>query len=104
MSTGAPQLRPLSVGETIDVAFKVYKGNWATLAKIVAIVVVPLSIISLLVRLSSLPSGTTVDSGRIVYPGTQAPSLLGANLVVAFLSILGTALATGALFKAVSDA
>ena len=42
MAVNAPELRPLGIGEIIDVAFKLYRSNFATFIKIVAVIVIPL--------------------------------------------------------------
>ena len=53
-----PDLRPLSVGEIIDVAIKIWRRNLATLAKIVFVVVAPVEILSALI-------GASVSSSEI---------------------------------------
>ena len=60
----APQLRPLGIGEILDVGMKIYTRNALTLFKIVAFVVLPAQILVNLVEISALPSGSTIDSGN----------------------------------------
>jgi hypothetical protein len=59
----APQLRPLGIGEILDVGLKIYFRNWLTLFKIVVFIVLPAEILANIVEVSALPSGTSVDSG-----------------------------------------
>ena len=59
----APQLRPLGIGEILDVGLKIYFRNWLTLFKIVVFIVLPAEILANVIEISALPSGTTVDSG-----------------------------------------
>lgn len=102
-----PNLRPLGVGEIVDVSIKLYLRNAAALIKIVAIVVVPVSIISALILLSVLPSAEQfADPATVTPEATQAAlgDFLRGALLAALLSGLGTLIATGAAFKAVGDA
>src|SRR5262249_5498070 len=59
----APQLRPLGVGEILDVGIKIYTRNALTLFKIVAFVVLPAQILVNLVEISALPNNVTLQSG-----------------------------------------
>ena len=52
----APALRPLGIGEILDVAIKIYRRNARTLFLIVAVVMVPTAILSSLVEVSALPA------------------------------------------------
>ena len=42
----APQLRPLGIGEILDVGLKIYFRNWLTLFKIVVFIVLPAEILA----------------------------------------------------------
>ena len=53
----APQLRPLGIGEILDVGIKIYSRNWLTLCKIVVFVVLPAQILVNVVQISALPNG-----------------------------------------------
>jgi hypothetical protein len=105
----APLLRPLGIGEILDVAIKITTRHWWTLVRIVLIVVVPLELLSALVNISAADGALSGggdpgfdESGQI---DTDAVWVFGAALTVAFLlSLLGQTLATGACFKAVADA
>jgi hypothetical protein len=61
--TPAPQLRPLGVGEILDVGIKIYLRNALTLFKIVVFVVLPAQILVNFIEISALPSNVTVSSG-----------------------------------------
>ncbi len=98
----APNLRPLSIGEVVDASVKVYTRNALTMFKLVAIVVIPVQLLSLVVNLSTAPDPDAfVDTQPDI--GDFAPFAAGL-LVGGILSFIATTLATGACFKAVSDA
>lgn len=98
------ELRPLSAGQTLGAALGVYSGNALQLWAAVAVVVVPLELIELIIRLSSIPSGSFVHDGTLYTNNlTTASSGLGASLVVALIGGLAQLLAIGAVFRLVLD-
>ncbi len=113
----APQLRPLGVGEILDVGIKIYLRNWLTLFKIVVFVVLPAQILVNFAEISALPSGSTVSSGNpspFGGPGpvtTEGP-LTGHQATVFAIGFIGAFLiqfiaarfAQAACFRAVADA
>jgi hypothetical protein len=100
-----PQLRPLSVGETLDVAIKLYLRNFWKLMAIVAVVVIPMGILAILFSLSIIPEGSFMRDGQLyVINEADIESLLPLVIVTALLATLGSLLATGAAFKALGDA
>ncbi|MBA3432179.1 MAG: hypothetical protein H0U16_11965 [Actinobacteria bacterium] len=104
-----PELRPLSVGEIVDVAVKLYRRHALTLFKVVAVVVIPVAILNILITLSTAPDPGAVTDLATTPSGTL-PDLgplygfLAGTLVSAFISFLAATLATGACFKAITDA
>jgi hypothetical protein len=112
-----PDLRPLRVGEILDVGIKVYMRNAKTLFKLVALVVVPVQILGVLIIISTLPDAlTTANQNPFQFTGDPTTGTvpdfefrdlwiyLAGVLVVLLLGFVGTTVATGACFKAVSDA
>ena len=112
-----PELRPLRIGEILDVGIKVYTRNAKTLFKLVALVVIPVQIIGVLIILSTLPdalaSGSqnpfqfTGDPSTTAVPEFEMREILiyiAGVLVVVLLGFVSTTIATGACFKAVTDA
>ena len=103
----AASLRPLGIGETLDVAIKVYRARFATLAKAVAVVVTPVYLFTALVELS-LPSddefGTSTDpvTGEVDFDFGDFWTSIAGFLVAALASYLASQLATAASFKIVS--
>ena len=101
-------LRPLGIGEIIDVAIKVYRARFAVLVKSVAIVLGPVFVLSALIRISFPASD---DLFQETQPGATPevdldklwPFLAGTLLIVV-LAYLASQIATGACFKAVSGA
>jgi hypothetical protein len=110
----APQLRPLGVGEILDVGIKIYSRNWLTLFKIVVFVVLPAQILVNVVQISALPSGLSESSsGNPLGPRFTQTGYVSRHQVVTFLvgyvaalviSFLAGRLAQAACFRAVADA
>jgi hypothetical protein len=99
-------LRPLSVGEKLDVAIKIYLKHAWTMFKIVALVVVPVQFLSAFVTTSVAPDVVANGSNQVVTATDRADlnAFLVAAGIVGLLSLIVTLVATAACFKAVSDA
>ena len=110
----APELRPLGIGEILDVAIKVYTRNAGTLFRLVAIVVVPVQVIGLLIILSTFPDSLAGVQQNPFAPDPNAPVpqfdgeefaiFFAGNMLAVILGFIAGVLATGACFKAISDA
>lgn len=87
-------MRPLGVGEILDLGIKIYRRRFGTLARAVAVVVVPVAVVNALVSLS-----VAVDSE---VDGGDAAAFLGATVVSGLLGYVATQLATAASFQIVS--
>ncbi|MDQ3916095.1 MAG: hypothetical protein M3323_12355 [Actinomycetota bacterium] len=104
----APALRPLRVGELLDVAIKIYTRNVLTLWKIVALVVFPVNVLGAIVTLSTLPDevldprfGTRPDSFDTV--DDEIWTIFAAEMLLLVVGLVTVTIATGACMKAVSD-
>jgi hypothetical protein len=95
----APELRPLSIGEILDVAIKIYLRNAWTLFRVVLVVVAPVQIVSALIEASAVNDS---DSGSL--SSHDLALYLSAIGAAAILGVLANTVATGASFKAVADA
>jgi hypothetical protein len=104
----APALRPLRVGEILDAGIKVYLRNARTLMGLTAAVVVPFQLLSAVVLLSTVSTGSQVPRGSTFgigsTSGTDRATSLGASATVDVTSVLIGLLTTAACVKAVSDA
>ncbi|MDP9072300.1 MAG: hypothetical protein M3N68_13660 [Actinomycetota bacterium] len=107
----AGELRPLGVGEVLDVAIKIYRARFASLVKAVAVVVGPVSLLVALVQVSSFPEdGNELFTTPADVPAepeldfADFPTFLGGLLVVTVLSLIASQLATAASLKIVSGA
>jgi len=106
----ASRLRPLRVGEMVDVAIKIYRQRFGELARAVAVVVLPVSVLNVLVTLSTVATVDDDDPFRRTELGEPTPTidggdlaaLLGGILVAAVVGWLATQLATAACFDIVS--
>ncbi len=100
-------LRPLAIGEIVDGAIKLYRDHALTLLKLVALVVVPVQVVSALIGWSIAPDETpsVIElNGTTSVDGAEIATLAAGGIVVAVLGLVGMQLATGASLKAVSDA
>jgi hypothetical protein len=111
MTTGIPELRPLSLGEIIDRAVRLYRHNFANFFGIIALVQVPLSITQLLLTVYNanstveLPTQATSPQ-QLLQSITESGYLdrVGIQLVLLLLSfVLVQGVATAALTRAVAD-
>jgi hypothetical protein len=103
-----PDLRPLSVGEIIDVAIKIWRRHLATLARIVFVVVAPVQVLAGLVTAS-------VSSPETVFNGVDATGNSSVNthalagwlagmITAQILSGLAFLISSAAVLRAVSVA
>ena len=109
----APQLRPLGIGEILDVGIKIYSRNWLTLWKIVVFVVLPAQILVNIVVVSAAPPGTSVSSGNPFAPSVSGPTFLTHHQVVVLaigqlaavaINFVAGRFAQAGCFRAVADA
>jgi hypothetical protein len=103
VATGAPALRPLGLGEILDVAIKIYMRHWRTLMACVVLVVLPVQIISVLITLSIAPEFLDVTSDETGVSDAEAGTFLAAQAIIALMQGLVWLLSTAACFKAVAD-
>ena len=105
----APSLRPLGVGETLDVAIKIYTRNAGTLFRLVFFIAAPINLVSTVVEASAVSNTNAItfddtSSQFEVSNSTDLWTSLAAVLVALLLLLLATTLASAACFKAVADA
>ncbi|MDX6678003.1 MAG: hypothetical protein QOE31_2055 [Solirubrobacteraceae bacterium] len=101
-----PRLRPLSVGEILDVSIKICVAHWRTLLKTVLVVVVPVQILSTL-----LTADYTVTQFDLTTDTTQTPQqsldelnqYIGGLAVTTLLQMAAVLLASAACFRAVAQ-
>jgi len=97
----APRLRPLSVGELLDAAFKLYRSRFGALTLCVLVAVVPLSILTTLVQASTSETAFELDATATAGGGSAAAA---GQLVVLVLTVLMFGLASAACLRIVSGA
>jgi hypothetical protein len=96
------ELRPRTVGEILDIAFKLYTSNIRKLLIISAVVFIPIGIIQLFVA-----SGSGIDTIDLFDPDAMArgelPSgftgFIGGTLALSLISLIGTLFVQGASIK-----
>ena len=102
-----PRLRPLSLGEILDVSIKICLAHWRTLLKAVLVVVVPVQIVSTI-----LTADYTVSSFDFSTSSTKTTEetldelnqYLGGLAISSLLQLLAVLLATAACFRAIAQA
>lgn len=83
-----PELRPLGTGELLDRAFRLYRNHFLTLVGIVAIVLVPLTLLQIAMQAANttmLQNSTGADSNRIM-----TLSLLSALVMIIVYLVQGS--------------
>ena len=96
------QLRPLSIGEILDSAIRLYRGTATSLWRIVLIVIVPVAIVEQLAVAASLPSDSYVRNGSLYTPAGTVGGL-GVFVQLA-LGLLAVMVLNGALAICLVDA
>ena len=107
MQATTPELRPLSVGEVLDVAIKIFFRNATTLFAIVLPIVAPVQFVSALTQISAEPDEdtfATTPTGEVTFDFDDIWLYATAIAVGVVLLVVASTLATGACFKAVGDA
>ncbi|MGI8795713.1 MAG: hypothetical protein ACR2IR_03860 [Acidimicrobiia bacterium] len=105
MSVDASQLRPLRIGEILDAGIKITTNRFVALAKLVAVVTIPIQVLSAFVSLSTLDedaiSTTTLTTTEI---NSEFWTQLAGNFVVSILGLLATLVALAACTRIVAGA
>ena len=99
-----PTLRPLRLGELLDRAIRLYRGNFLTFIGIIAVVYVPLTILqtaaSTLISSLSLPDNFSSPESRVI---SSSIGTLSIFILMFAQIILVQGVAAGALTRAVAD-
>jgi hypothetical protein len=105
----AVELRPLGIGEILDVAIKIYFRHFSTFLKIALVVVLPTQVLlnAITVSASDSSSNRNPFSLHVANNGDTTTHVsyaaIGAIVAAVVLTFLAGQLATGACFKAVAD-
>src|SRR5215208_487841 len=110
MTAQPPALRPLGIGEILDVSLKIVWRNFGTFVKIVLVVVAPTQALLAIVNISTIPDyrpgsyfPTTGDSSSGTVEDDDIWTFVAAGLVSLVLGFLASQFATGACFRAVAE-
>lgn len=110
MSAEEPQLRPLGIGEILDVSLKIVWRNAGTLIRVVVFVVLPVQIVSALlgasVDTSSNDSTFSFDtsSQQQQFNSSDVNALIGYAVAVVVLALISSTVSSGACFRAIASA
>lgn len=101
----SPRLfRPRGVGEILAHAFQLYREHWRSLIPIVALVVIPLSILQVVFTDVVVDDVTVTEtaSGDLEVKGSLAAAVLG-SVVVGLVSVVMWSILTGAITRAAAS-
>src|SRR6478609_8939146 len=104
-----PKLRPLGIGEILDVSLKIVWRNAGTLIRVVVFVVYPVEILSALLQASASSSSSSsfkVDqtTGQLSFSQTNLNAVIGETVAVIVLALLASTIASGACFRVIASA
>lgn len=104
MASQPPVLRPLSVAEILDTAFRLWRRNFGTLVSITAVVYVPLAVVEVVLAAVLAGVGVAVQAaGPGAVPGRGiAAAAFGGTLLLTAVAAIAVALVYAALAVAVS--
>ncbi|HEX2047459.1 MAG TPA: hypothetical protein VHF27_06830 [Acidimicrobiales bacterium] len=101
-------LRPLGVGEILDVAIKIYRSRFGDLIKAVLVVLGPVFVLAAATRLSIPAEDTLFESTQPgatpEFEGSDVWAFLAGTVLITLLAFVAAQVATGACFKAVGGA
>jgi hypothetical protein len=97
-----PQLRPLSIGETLDAGFRLLRARFGTLIVCVLVPMVPLSIIATVIEAST--NDQAFDVNATTTSTTDDGAVIAGTLISALIQGAAAALAIAACFRVVSSA
>jgi hypothetical protein len=100
----APALRPLGIGEILDVAIKITLRNWKTLIGLVALIVAPIQAVVALIGLSLLDEETFSSVESETFDSADAGTFFAGIGLIVVLSGLSWLLSTAVAFRAVVEA
>jgi hypothetical protein len=105
---GPGSLRPRTLGEILSAAFEIYKNNAQGLIVIVAIIVVPLSLISALILHYAVSNTTTttksVNGVTVTLNSTSVGTAIAGGVIAAAIAIIIGALLQAAIIRAGAQA
>jgi Membrane domain of glycerophosphoryl diester phosphodiesterase len=98
---GSGLFRPRGVGEILSAAFDLYKEHWQALIQIVAVVVIPLTLLQYFLT-DQLTTTTTVQgvNGTVTVSSSNTGRSIVVGLLLAVIPLLVTQVLTGAITRA----
>lgn len=108
MTGPAPQLRPLGIGEILDVSLKIVWRNAGTLIRVVVFVVLPVQIVSALLGASLVSDSTNTFSfdsqNQPTISSSDVNAAIGYGVAIVILALISSTVASGACFRAIASA
>jgi hypothetical protein len=108
MTAPAPALRPLGIGEILDVSLKIAWRNLGTFVRIVLVVVLPAQALIAIVNISAIPdyrpsSGLFPSTSGGTFEEDDVWTYVAASLASLVIGFLASQFATGACFRTVAE-
>src|SRR5579859_7528146 len=110
MAMPSSQLRPLGIGEVLDVSLKIVWRNGGTLVRAVVFVVLPVQVVTALLTASVQTSTTTgtltfdATTGQPKISHSDVNAAIGYAVAVVVLALVSSTIASGACFRAIASA
>lgn len=112
-SSFAPELRPLSMGQLLDRAIRIYRSNFWTFTGIVAITQIPIAILNIMLLVATANyestgsnfsnSGNDFLDAFLFGLSTLPPWAISVSLAISFISFLLTMFAFAGIVHSVAD-
>jgi hypothetical protein len=99
----APALRPLGIGEILDVAIKITLRNWRTLVGVVVLIVAPVQVVVALIDISAT-EGVFSTGETDTVTSDEIDTIIGGTVLIVVLGFLSAILSTAVAFRAVVEA
>jgi hypothetical protein len=91
-------MQPLSFGQTLRAATRLYVSNFGPLLVAVAVVIVPLQVLLVVIDGITTPAGTVIRNGTMHYPPGTNQSV-APQLLTAVISLIITTVDTAAVYR-----
>lgn len=90
------RFEPMSIGRILDQVFRIYKDHFIRFIAIIAVIQIPISLVSLLYQILFTKLNTATETGAVVV-------MLLSTVPMLFLALLGQTLGSGALARSVAE-
>jgi hypothetical protein len=97
------QLGPMSAGEILSEAIRIYRTNARKMWAAVAITVIPAQLLQLAIKTASVPAGWQVTGGKLYLPADNSGGFALTGVITAVIVYLVQLISLGAIIRLVLD-